>query len=194
MCGISGVIATGKEQEQQIKKSIATISHRGPDEEGYFLSPECCLGMCRLSIVDVTHGQQPNYNIHRSVVSVFNGEIYNFRELRALLRTKGVAVDAEGDSALIPYLYDVFGDDFPKQLQGMFAIAIFDIKQQKLMLARDRIGKKPLWYHVDKSTLKFSSELKRLRLRTSWSIFAMDMLTLLEARTKVFFSCLPLRY
>jgi len=162
MCGISGLIAPGREQEWNLRKSIAAIAHRGPDEEGYFFSPECCLGMCRLSIVDITHGQQPNFNLTRSVVSVFNGEIYNFQELKALLRSKGVAVDAAGDSALIPYLYEVYGEKFPSLLQGMFAIAVFDINQKKLLLIRDRIGKKPLWYSINNSTLHFSSELKGL--------------------------------
>jgi asparagine synthase (glutamine-hydrolysing) len=162
MCGISGSIAPGREQEGHLRKSIAAISHRGPDEEGYFFSPECSLGMCRLSIVDITNGQQPNFNLTRSVVSVFNGEIYNFLELKSLLRSKGVAVDAAGDSALIPYLYEVYGEKFPSLLQGMFAIAVFDINQKKLLLIRDRIGKKPLWYSINNSTLHFSSELKGL--------------------------------
>ena len=162
MCGIAGVIASLSEKDRQLRKSIAVISHRGPDEEGYFSSPECSLAMCRLSIVDVSHGQQPNYNSSRSVVSVFNGEIYNFRELKALLYSKGVAVDALGDSALIPYLYEVFGENFPSLLQGMFAISIFDINQKKLMLVRDRLGKKPLWYSKTGQSLFFSSELKGL--------------------------------
>ena len=162
MCGIAGVIASGSEKDQQLRKAIAVISHRGPDEEGYFSSPECSLAMCRLSIVDVSHGQQPNYNASRSVVSVFNGEIYNFRELKALLYSKGVAVDAFGDSALIPYLYEVFGENFPSLLQGMFAISIYDIKHKKLMLVRDRLGKKPLWYSNTGQSLFFSSELKGL--------------------------------
>jgi asparagine synthase (glutamine-hydrolysing) len=162
MCGISGVVASGTEKDWQLRKSIAVISHRGPDEEGYFSSPECSLAMCRLSIVDVSHGQQPNYNSSRSVVSVFNGEIYNFRDLKALLYSKGVAVDALGDSALIPYLYEVFGENFPSLLQGMFAISVFDINQKKLMLVRDRLGKKPLWYSKTGQSLFFSSELKGL--------------------------------
>jgi len=162
MCGISGVCQSDSLENQQIKKSISVISHRGPDEEGYYFSPNYSLGMCRLAIIDISHGQQPNFNRTRSIVSVFNGEIYNFQELRALLHSKGVAVNAQGDSALIPYLYEVYGEEFPSLLQGMFAIAVIDIERKSTLLARDRLGKKPLWYNIINSKLSFSSELKGL--------------------------------
>ncbi len=145
-----------------VSDSIEKISHRGPDETGFFRSQNCVLGMCRLSIIDVSSGQQPSYNQDRTVVSVFNGEIYNFRELRERLISRGYRIDSLGDSALIPFLYQEFGDQFPTQIQGMFAIALYDSTKYKLILARDRIGKKPLWYSWDNETLSFSSEVKGL--------------------------------
>lgn len=145
-----------------MEKSIETIQHRGPDEEGFFLSPNCVLGMCRLAIIDVSDGQQPNYNQDKSVISVFNGEIYNFAQLRELLLSKGHRVGGIGDASLIPHLYEEFGSHFPSKLQGMFAIALYDSKLNKLILIRDRLGKKPLWYSNKGRAIYFSSEVKGL--------------------------------
>lgn len=162
MCGISGILSPISEKHQLVNQSIEEISHRGPDEQGFYLGENCTLGMCRLAILDVAHGQQPSFNANKTVVSVFNGEIYNFRELQQLLRMQGVNVDSSGDSALIPYLYEAYGSDFPQLLQGMFAIAVYDIERDELVLARDRLGKKPLWYSPNKDLFAFSSELKGL--------------------------------
>lgn len=162
MCGISGIFGQDGTKELKVRHSINAIKHRGPDESGFFEDTFCSLGMCRLAIVDVKLGQQPSYNSDKSVVSVFNGEIYNFRDLQKMLRQRGHNVETEGDSALIPFLYQEFGLSFPKLLQGMFAIAIYDVGQKKLVLVRDRLGKKPLWYSVEKGSFKFSSEVKGL--------------------------------
>jgi asparagine synthase (glutamine-hydrolysing) len=162
MCGISGIFSDELVDLELVKKSIEKISHRGPDESGFFCHQNCVLGMCRLSIIDVASGQQPSYNQNRDVVSVFNGEIYNFRELRQNLISRGHQINGLGDSALIPFLYQEYGEAFPSKLQGMFAIALFDSKRKRLLLVRDRLGKKPLWYSQQGSTFYFSSEVKGL--------------------------------
>ena len=162
MCGISGIFSDEAVNPELVKKSIEKISHRGPDESGFFSYQNCVLGMCRLSIIDVASGQQPSYNQNKDVVSVFNGEIYNFLELRRDLISRGHKINGLGDSALIPFLYQEYGEAFPSKLQGMFAISLFDSKRNRLILVRDRLGKKPLWYSQQGSTFYFSSEVKGL--------------------------------
>ena len=162
MCGISGIFSINFIDPKLVPDSIEKISHRGPDETGFFQSQNCVLGICRLSIIDVSSGQQPSYNQEKTVASVFNGEIYNFGELRERLISRGLRIGGLGDSALIPFLYQEFGDQFPRQIQGMFAIALYDSRKSKLLLARDRIGKKPLWYSWNRETISFSSEVKGL--------------------------------
>jgi len=162
MCGISGIFSINFIDPKLVSDSIEKISHRGPDETGFFQSQNCVLGICRLSIIDVSSGQQPSYNQEKTVASVFNGEIYNFRELRERLISRGYRIGGLGDSALIPFLYQEFGDQFPRQIQGMFAIALYDSRKSKLLLARDRIGKKPLWYSWNREIISFSSEVKGL--------------------------------
>lgn len=162
MCGISGIFSINSIDPKLVPDSIEKISHRGPDETGFFQSQNCVLGICRLSIIDVSSGQQPSYNQEKTVASVFNGEIYNFGELRERLISRGHRIGGLGDSALIPFLYQEFGDQFPRQIQGMFAIALYDSRKSKLLLARDRIGKKPLWYSWNRETISFSSEVKGL--------------------------------
>ena len=162
MCGISGTFSSRPDKSELVRASIREISHRGPDEEGFYSGKTCSLGMCRLAIIDVAHGQQPNFNSQRNIVSVFNGEIYNYRELQKLLIKRGVKIQSSGDSALIPYLYEMFGDKFTELLQGMFAIAIYDIAKERILLVRDRFGEKPLWYSHNEEQIHFSSELKGL--------------------------------
>lgn len=162
MCGISGIFSKERLEKNLVLNSIETISHRGPDERGFFANDYCSIGMCRLSIIDIKDGKQPSFNSQKDIVSVFNGEIYNFKELRRILEAKGYKIPSSGDSILIPYLYEEFGLDFVKLLQGMFAIAILDLRRCELVLIRDRLGKKPLWYHYKEEKLSFSSELKGL--------------------------------
>jgi asparagine synthase (glutamine-hydrolysing) len=162
MCGISGVFSNKRLETDLVSNSIEKISHRGPDERGFFVNEYCSLGMCRLSIIDISNGKQPSFDSHNQIVSVFNGEIYNFKELRKNLESKGYRIPSSGDSVLIPYLYQEYGLSFVKLLQGMFAIAILDTRNQELILIRDRLGKKPLWYCHQGDNLSFSSELKGL--------------------------------
>lgn len=162
MCGISGIFSNEPIDAELVKSSISRIAHRGPDEEGFFLNQNCVLGMCRLAIIDVSTGQQPSFNQSKEVVSVFNGEIYNFKELRDGLVSRGHRITGNGDSALIPFLYLEYGEKFLSKIQGMFAIALFDSKRNQLLLARDRLGKKPIWYSQHGGTLYFSSEAKGL--------------------------------
>lgn len=162
MCGISGIFSDKPFNSELVEDSIHQIAHRGPDEKGFFCHQKCVLGMCRLSIIDVASGQQPSYNENKEIVSVFNGEIYNFSELRQNLVSRGHQIRSLGDSALIPFLYEEYGKEFPRKLQGMFAIALFDSRRNRLILVRDRLGKKPLWYSEQEGTLSFSSEVKGL--------------------------------
>ena len=167
MCGIAGVFDLGSNSstsnQELIRSAISKIQHRGPDEQGYYNGQNCSLGMCRLAIIDIKGGQQPSRDSSGRIISVFNGEIYNFKDLRSLLMKKGYALSGTGDSECIPFLYREFGDDFPKYLNGMFAIALWDDEKKRGLLARDRFGKKPLWYKSDGYRTSFASELKGLR-------------------------------
>lgn len=162
MCGIAGTFQVSPEEDSRIQDVVQSISHRGPDEKGYFNSQHGTLGMARLSIIDVTSGHQPNFSENRDVISIFNGEIYNYKELRSVLISKGHTFNNESDSDLIPHLYEEYGDDFVSHIQGMFSIAILVESEKKLVLARDRVGKKPLWFSRRNNGVVFCSELKGL--------------------------------
>ena len=162
MCGISGIFSEKRVDEKLVENSISKIQHRGPDEKGFFHHRNCVLGICRLAIIDINSGQQPSYNQSRNIASVFNGEIYNFRELRQGLMSRGHQIRGIGDSSLIPFLYQEYGLEFPSKLEGMFAIALFDSEKNRLLLVRDRLGKKPIWYSQQGGDFYFSSELKGL--------------------------------
>lgn len=136
--------------------------HRGPDDSGAFCSEHIAMGMRRLSIIDVTGGHQPLSSNDNSVKVVCNGEIYNFRELRADLIKRGYRFSTDSDSEVIVHLYMEYGPDFVDQLDGMFAFAIWDAPKQRLVLGRDRIGIKPLYYFVDEARLIFASEAKSI--------------------------------
>jgi asparagine synthase (glutamine-hydrolysing) len=136
--------------------------HRGPDGEGHFIDDVIALGMRRLSIIDVAHGNQPFFNKDRSVAVVCNGEIYNYRELREDLRKSGVVFHTGSDVEVIPHLYDRYGMEFVHKLNGMYAIALYDSTRRILYLVRDRLGIKPLYYTVHRNELVFSSELKAI--------------------------------
>lgn len=166
MCGVAGIFdfqsRSNSTNYRLVNSAIGKIQHRGPDEQGFYNHPNCNLGMCRLAIIDIKGGQQPSWDSHRKIVSVFNGEIYNFKELRELLIGRGYQLTSQSDSEVIPHLYREFGDDFPKYLNGMFAIALWDEKRNRGMLVRDRFGKKPLWYQSAGGKTSFASELKGL--------------------------------
>lgn len=138
------------------------IEYRGPDEEGIWDSEKVALGMRRLSIIDLAGGQQPIFNEDRSVATVFNGEIYNFQTLRAELLSAGHRFSTSSDTEVIVHLYEQYGTDFPRWLRGMFGIAVWDLRAHKLILARDRFGKKPLHYAPHAGGLLFASEIKSI--------------------------------
>lgn len=165
MCGIVGVAShknTVQISEQLIKVMADAIIHRGPDDYGSYVSGKIGMGMRRLSIIDVTGGHQPISNEDKTIWIVFNGEIYNHDQLRKALVSKGHIFKTNSDTEVIVHLYEEFGVDCVKKLRGMFAFAIWDNKKSILMLARDRIGIKPLFYYHADNTLLFASEIKSL--------------------------------
>jgi len=166
MCGISGVISTtaiGEAESSRVRRMNRFLEHRGPDSEGMHVAANVILAMRRLSIIDLAGGHQPLFNETRDVVLVCNGEIYNFVELRAELEGRGHRFASHSDAETIIHAYEEFGDDFLSRLRGMFAFALWDEKRQRLILARDRLGEKPLYYHLDScGRLWFSSELRSL--------------------------------
>jgi asparagine synthase (glutamine-hydrolysing) len=151
MCGID---------QPLVRRMCALIRRRGPDDDGFFFDSQVGLGMRRLAIIDVNSGHQPVYNEDRTVAVVFNGEIYNYRELREELLKRGHVLRTHSDTECIAHLYEDFGEDYVTHLRGMFAVAIWDTRQKKLLLARDRFGIKPLYYWQDGQDLYFGSELK----------------------------------
>ncbi len=145
-----------------IHRMCQTIIHRGPDDEGIHTRGNVGLGMRRLSIIDLSGGRQPIYNEDRSVCCVFNGEIYNFLELRAELEGRGHQFYTHSDTEVIVHLYEEMGADCVTKLRGMFAIALYDERRESLLLARDRLGKKPLHYALHDGKLLFGSEIKAI--------------------------------
>ncbi len=139
-----------------------TISHLGPDDAGYRIEPGVGLVHRRLSIIDVSSGQQPLCNEDGSIWIIFNGEIYNYPELRQLLEQKGHKFRTHSDTETIVHLYEEFGEECFARLRGMFALALWDRNRRRMVLARDRIGKKPLFYFHDSKRFIFGSELKAI--------------------------------
>jgi asparagine synthase (glutamine-hydrolysing) len=165
MCGIAGVIdSTFSNETMQavVKQMTDIITHRGPDDEGFFIADGIGLGMRRLSIIDLAGGQQPIFNEDGSVVIVFNGEIYNYRDLRGQLEKRGHVFATNSDTEVIVHLYEEYGVDCVHHLRGMFGFAVWDTKRRRLLLARDRLGIKPLYYTHMGSRLVFGSEIKSL--------------------------------
>ncbi len=163
MCGIAGALTidpTGAPDTQAVRRMCDAMVHRGPDDHGYLSSGPCALGHRRLSIIDLRpEGAQPMTNEDDSIAVVVNGEIYNFQALRRDLEAKGHTFKSRSDSEVIVHLYEEEGVDFLDELRGMFALALWDGPRRRLVLARDRFGKKPLFYHADSSGLVFASEL-----------------------------------
>ncbi len=160
MCGICGF---NWNDESLAQRMAAQIVHRGPDNEGIYTSDDMSLAFRRLSIIDLSdNGNQPMFNEDGSVVLVFNGEIYNFRELRHQLQQDGYNFRSNADSEVIVHGYKKWGDRVLEKLRGMFALAIWDIPRKRLLLARDRIGIKPLYYSFQDGNLLFGSEIKTL--------------------------------
>lgn len=167
MCGIAGFISTDQdrveERSARLDAMCRVITHRGPDEQGTAVEGRAAMGMRRLSIIDLATGQQPIYNTRRTKLIVFNGEIYNYRKLKKDLESRGYKFRTNSDTETIIHAYDEFGPACLDRLRGMFAFAIWDIHEQSLFLARDRVGKKPLYYTLTEiDEFVFGSELKVL--------------------------------
>jgi asparagine synthase (glutamine-hydrolysing) len=165
MCGICGIFEPQSDAlvcRKTVKAMADTLIHRGPDEEGVFCGSGVGLGHRRLSIIDLKSGQQPLSNEDESVWIAFNGEIYNFQELNKQYLSSGHRFRSRCDTETIVHLYEELGEECFSKLRGMFAIALWDKKKRKLLLARDRVGKKPLFYSWDGRRLLFGSEMKAL--------------------------------
>lgn len=170
MCGICGYLALDRERPVErglLERMNNTLLHRGPDSEGYYIEGNLGLAMRRLAIIDVEGGRQPIMNEDGTVVVVFNGEIYNFRELRAELLQCGHRFATKSDTEVIVHAYEQWGDNALERLNGMFAIALWDERRQRLLLARDRMGQKPLYWHSSSHGLLWASEAKAL-LQVPW--------------------------
>jgi asparagine synthase (glutamine-hydrolysing) len=164
MCGIAGQARAGggAVERDVIARMCAAQEHRGPDSSGMHLSAGIGLGICRLRVIDLETGDQPVYNEDRSVAVVLNGEIYNYAELRQQLLRRGHRLTGKGDTEVIAHLYEEHGIECVSRLQGMFCFALWDSRHRLLLLARDRVGKKPLFYSFRGGVLSFASELRAL--------------------------------
>ncbi|MDB5098505.1 MAG: asparagine synthase, glutamine-hydrolyzing [Cyanobacteria bacterium RYN_339] len=165
MCGITGFLALAGRapaSAETLDGMCRIMTHRGPDDQGTWLEGPVGLGMRRLAVIDVAHGKQPMTNEDGSLHVVFNGELYNYPALRERLLARGHKLETHSDTEVLVHLYEDHGEDFVQHLTGMFAIALWDAKQQKLLLARDRLGEKPLYYGVFEQQLLWGSELKCL--------------------------------
>jgi asparagine synthase (glutamine-hydrolysing) len=165
MCGITGIFHFDPSApiDADLSRTLnAAIAHRGPDDDGFYVDGHVALGNRRLSIIGLDDGRQPIANEDRSVWTVFNGEIYNYPELRHELAARGHAFRTHTDTEVLVHLYEEEGDEFVNRLNGMFAIALWDERQQRLLLYRDRLGEKPLYYTIRPGRLLFASEIKAL--------------------------------
>jgi len=163
VCGIAGYV--GLDDEQLLRAMGASLSHRGPDDAGFYTAPGIGLAHRRLSVIDLKSGHQPMANEDQTVWTVFNGEIYNYQDIRARLIAGGHRLATTSDTEVIVHLYEDEGLDFLQQLRGMFALAVWDTRKQRLILARDRIGEKPIFYAKDGERLLFGSEVKAILQR-----------------------------
>lgn len=165
MCGIVGKYSLAEKElvdEQIIRKMCSTIIHRGPDDHGIYVKNSIGLGMRRLSIIDLQGGRQPIFNEDKTVVIVYNGEAYNFLKLRDELKEQGHKFKTQTDTEVLVHAYEQYGIDFIKRIRGMFAFALWDERKKRLILARDRLGQKPLYYTEVNGTLWFCSEIKSI--------------------------------
>jgi asparagine synthase (glutamine-hydrolysing) len=165
MCGITGGVGVSAPSKLLLDAQLKSIEHRGPDDTGSYLNQGISLGMCRLAIVEIASGKQPASDATEKINIVWNGEIYNYRELRSELEQRGVHCRDSSESEVVINLYLEFGLDFINKLNGMFAIAIHDARDDSLHLIRDRMGKKPLWIsQLTDGTMFFASEVRALML------------------------------
>ena len=172
MCGIAGIYNTCNSEiitEQKLVAMINMLAHRGPDGEGFYIGDGIGLGHARLSIIDLDTGKQPIHNEDKTIWVTFNGEIFNYIELRENLRKKGHKFYTTTDTEVIVHLYEEYGEDFVSYLNGQFAIGLWDSNKRKLLLVRDRVGIVPLFYKQENDTFTFASEIKALLAVTTES-------------------------
>jgi asparagine synthase (glutamine-hydrolysing) len=173
VCGISGLVCLDGDLAPDVSAAITPMTdrlyHRGPDGGGYFHAPWVALGHRRLAIIDRAGGDQPMPNEDRNVWIVFNGEVYNHRELRRELETRGHTFRTQSDTEAIVHAYEEFGDACVERLDGMFAFAIADLRNRRVLLARDRLGKKPLFHATFNGVLHFASEIKAIKASPLWN-------------------------
>ncbi|MFA7216638.1 MAG: asparagine synthase (glutamine-hydrolyzing) [Candidatus Paceibacterota bacterium] len=161
MCGITGILIKEIDKEKVIQEMTSVIVHRGPDQDGFFVDGDVGLGMRRLSIIDLSTGKQPIFSEDKNLCIFFNGEIYNYKELREDLVKEGVLFSTQTDTEVILHMYRLYGESMLTKLRGMFAFSIYNIKNKTLFLARDFFGIKPLYYFQENNKIKaFSSEIK----------------------------------
>lgn len=186
MCGITGTLGKKETTSKLIDKMVDVITHRGPDDRGTLVTDTFAFGMRRLSIIDLSHGHQPIWNEDETVCVVFNGEIYNYRELRPELMSLGHKFKTESDTEGLVHLYEQYGRDMLLKLRGMFGFCIFDKKKDELFIARDYFGIKPIYYRVDtvydksqkqyvQRFVSFGSEIKSLLEDTSYKPVISDV-------------------
>jgi len=182
MCAIFGF--TNLYSTSLLQEMSFTLKHRGPDDSGFYIDIDCSMGMNRLSIVDIQTGVQPYFSKNKLIVVVFNGEIYNHKELRHELLEKGYSFSSDhSDGEIIPNLYLEYGTDFVKKINGMFAISLYDIRNKKLFLFRDRLGKKPLYYTWREGRFYFSSEIKALlKIKDNYEIDKKSLINYLQLK------------
>src|SRR3989304_6553988 len=159
-CGIAGYV--GLNDESLLKRMIDVLPHRGPDDTGFYVDDGIGLANARLSIIDLAGGHQPIHNEDGTIQVTYNGEIYNFQQMRKALESFGHKFYPQSDTEVIVHSYEQYGESFVGKLNGMFAIALWDSKSKKLILARDRMGIKPLYYALEKGKLLFASEIKAI--------------------------------
>src|SRR5260370_15331822 len=168
MCGITGWANLDSrtppfEGAQELLHAMCErMVHRGPDSEGLFVTNGAALGMRRLAIIDLVTGEQPVFNEDKSVAAILNGEIYNYRELRVNLEKRGHSFRSASDTEVLPHLYEEHGAEMVSEVNGMFALALWDAQTRPLLIARDRFGEQPLYCGVFDNTLLFASEPKVL--------------------------------
>jgi asparagine synthase (glutamine-hydrolysing) len=178
MCGITGGIGPSAPQQLLLDAQLKSIEHRGPDDSGTYLNNGIGLGMCRLAIVEIAAGKQPASDASEQIHIVWNGEIYNYRELRSELEGRGIQCRDSSESEVVINLYLEFGLDFASKLNGMFAIAIHDARDNSLHLIRDRMGKKPLWIsQLNDGTLFFASEVRAIMMARPDRTLRIDMIS-----------------
>src|SRR5512139_55647 len=164
MCGIAGIVdfRTPEPKESLLRRMIGFIHHRGPDASGIYMDPRSGLASARLSIIDLPGGDHPIHNEDKSAWVVFNGEIFNYPELRRGLEEKGHRFYTRSDTETLVHLYEDRGPEFMQELNGQFAFAIWDRKEETLLLGRDRLGVRPLFYYQEDGRILFGSEMKAI--------------------------------